>query len=528
MNIRSQSEVIDAISATHLSDGAKTAIWKRIESSLESPTSSQLQLGGRCLDLARNGRRRRHIAEWTTGAAGVAVVIGGGLYMWHHSQANPAFGGAGANRAKNQVATSVSNGIANATDNGTGNGTGNAVGNGQGPKSTGRAKMQVHLPILHSFSNAADWQVPNLSPYPFGVTTVTSTPSAPSVYEEALRPQQGTAELLVSPTPGSVNADQTTNLNAFGPRWAQTIKFMTGSLSINGQTYTVPRAYNKQKLLVLPINNGIVWCTAVAGSPGGVRPTSKLLDGATDIYYTPYRRHGGSLMTGAVKIAAVPHRWMGIDGPTIASAWTGWLPTSDVVMPKVSSDTVMHETFKLGGSLDVPTGVAPVHRAVPSWPTVFMRNLSKAAYYKSPHYLANVQSLTRTNGGFVLTVWFADATMSGRNAGMSGANYYWSEKTRKWTPIDQTYTVQTLPGWTDVGSDGVYEMQPLPVGNGSGNELDVAEMHFDPSTLTLSSIWLGDWIDGPSFVDGNSWVTVLSRDMPMTGAQPKTWTVYTP
>lgn len=502
----SKDELFDHMRQTKMPQEMKDALWQQISTELDHEPASPL--GG-----ATRTKRMAAAREWAVGAAGVAVVLIGGFAVWQHER--------GPN-GQIPAAKGVSNLAGNTASNATA--PDNSTANAASPTNT---PNQTKLPVLHSFDATQDWRQPNTSPYSSGLSTV-ATPGVPSAFEQSLRPQQGTAEVLVSPIQGGITANQVTNPNAFGPRWAQTIRFTSGSLRINGHTYTVPSTYSKQKLLVLPVDHGIVW-SPVTAEPNSLRNVPKALPGSTPLFYTPYLPHGGSLATGAKRIAAVPHSWMAPDGPVIASAWTGWLPPSQVAMPTVQSDTVRHLTFKQTGQTEQLTSASPVQGAVPGWPTVQMRDLTKSAYYKKPHDAAFVQSLTRTNGGVVMTLNFMDATMSGRNAGVTGANYYWSEQTGKWTPIDQNYTVQTLPGWTDVGSNGVYSVQPLPVGNGSGNELDVAEMHFDPATLTTSSVWMGDWLYGPSFVDGNSWVTVLSRDMPNSAtAAPKKWTVYTP
>ncbi len=364
------------------------------------------------------------------------------------------------------------------------------------------------------FNSAKDWNPHDSSPYKVGLISV-KAPKVPMTFEQTVYPETGVAEIDVSRGTGMVD---------LANHWLRPIRFDADSFQINGQTYTVPKAYRKQKIMLLPIDKGIVW--APVNQRSYVMDQPQALVGNTDIFYTPYQRHGGSLAKGMRRIAKLPHRWMGIDGPVIASAWTGWLPKNQVRMANVKSDTVYHLQFKNGGQEGQLKSVTPVTGVVQGWPTFFKQDLSKKTYYQKPHYAAYVGEMTRTLGGFVLGVGLIDETHTGRNAGIGYVNYYWSEKTGKWTPLNQSYTVQTLGGKTDIGSDGVYWEQPLPVGIQS-NDLDVAEMRFDPATLSIESIWLGNWVID-SFADGSSWVTVLYNDMPAANENPKKWTVYTP
>ncbi len=373
----------------------------------------------------------------------------------------------------------------------------------------------VNSSVLYNFDETKNWIAPNSSSYSSGLSSVI-TPKVPSAFEQSVCPENGVACIYVSRVNGLVGKS-----NPIEKDWTQEIQYNDYSFEINGQTYSVPVEYKKQQMLLLPIDKGIVWAP-VQRQPPDMSRIQQALQGTTDIFYTPYNIHGGSLANGKQLIAQLPHRWMGLDGAVIASAWTGWLPKNKVAMAHVKSDTIYHLEFTKNDQIK---SVSTVQDAVPGWTTLFMRNLVKPAYYQKPPYAAYIQSLTRTHGGFVLEVNFVDATLSGRNAGMSAAIYYWSEQTGKWTPLTQNYTVQTLVGWTDIGSNGVYWVQPCK----SGNALDVSEMHFDPTSLTIESIWLGNWFYGESFVDGNSWVVVLPDDMPNSASdQPKKWSVYTP
>lgn len=195
-------------------------------------------------------------------------------------------------------------------------------------------------------------------------------------------------------------------------------------------------------------------------------------------------------------------------------------------MPRMKEVSTYHLEYDSNGKLKIAT---PVKGSAPGWQTLQTRSMSEKSYYSSPHYAAFVQNLTRTYGGFVLDVRLLDATQSGRNSGLLDATYYWSEQTKKWTPLSQIYGVQTLNGFVQTGSNGVYWKQPSPVGDGSGSQLDVTEMYFDPSTLTTRSVWLGNWFDGPGIVDGDSWVTALPNSMMSHPVlTPEKWTVYTP
>ena len=406
--------------------------------------------------------------------------------------------------------TTISNGF---------NGNTDASTNSAVTASSATSAGNVMSTVLHSFDEANNWLRPDASAYSPGLSTV-KAPQIPSAFEQSVRPQAGVASILVSRGIGNLGAGKLS-----GTAWTQEIQYNNYAFAINGQTYVVPAKYDKQQILVLPLDHGIVWAP-VSEPPSDMNHVAQALQGATDIYYSPYQTNGGSLANGERRIAQVPHRWMGLDGPVVASAWSGWLPNNQVTMAHVQSATAYHLQFDQKSQLK---SVAPVKGAVPGWPTLFMRDLSKLSYYQKPHYAAFVRSLTRTQGGFTLSVSFMDATQSGRNAGMNSATYYWSEQTGKWTPLVQSFTVQTLGGWAQTGSNGVYWIQPSPIGNGSGNELDVTEMHFDPTSLTIQSVWLGNWFYGPSVVDGDSWEVVLPNDMPTSvSGQAKKWTVFTP
>ena|GEM_PF-2311489 len=440
-------------------------------------------------------RRAHRFAIWQTTLAGAAAVVLVGGALWGISQ--------------NHGRTPVANG---------GNlkgGMGGETSNTSSASLANGSKSQGTPPTLHAFHEATNWIQPDSSPYNSGLSTV-PVPSAPSAFEQSIRPTdtKTVAEILVSKGYGDVTSPSS---------WTQQIQFTGTELQINGQTYTVPPQYAHEQLFVLPVDGGIVWAP-IGKIPDDRMQPRKDLQGESPIFYTPYAATGGLLSTHMTTIATVPHNWLGPDGPVIASAWTGWLPQSQVAMPKVVSESANDLNFDKSDNISSVQTVT----ALPDWPTFFLQNLAKASYYKNAHYAAYIQSLTRTKGGFVMNLGFMDATKSGRNAGMTGAAYYWSEQTGKWTPLNQTYTVQTIPAWTDTGSDGVYWIQNSPI-SGPGNPLAVAEMYFNPATLKTTPIWMGDWFYGESVVDGNSWAVVLSSDEPSTaGEQVKQWTVYTP
>ncbi len=262
----------------------------------------------------------------------------------------------------------------------------------------------------------------------------------------------------------------------------------------------------------MPLSHGIVWAPAFSGRIPAT--------GYTPIFYTPYRTRGVSLAVHAHTIASLPHAWRGLDGPTAATAWTGWLPAHAIAAARVGTLTGEYAVFS--GNTEIR------HTALtesPSlWPALLDRRLARPAYDGRPHDAAAIASLTRTGGGMVLQVEFRPLAHSGVNAGLTSASYYWSEATHKWTPISQDYTVQTVPSWTSIGSDGVYGEESLPYKKG----LTVVQTAFNPTTLSLHAIWMGQWFTGASVVEGNAWLTVLPQEQPVGSKPPKSWTIYTP
>ncbi len=364
------------------------------------------------------------------------------------------------------------------------------------------------LPPSTQFNSPA-WRYQSATPHSPGLSRHASV-TAPAIYEESAAAPSAVAAIYVGRRRHQVMG---ANTNPLAGSWTKPVLFHGYTFNINGSRYTVPKADRAPHLLVLPLAQGIVW------APLPKNPTP--LTGTTPLFYTPYCAQGGSLAAGAIVIGRVPHAWYGLDGPIGASAWTGWLSQSRVAPAHVAT-LVPHQLLLKNGSVKSDT---TLRSSPPGWPTLLKRADTGSKNYQTPHYTAWPQSLIRTDGGMVLTLAFRRARDMGLNASVTSASYYWSEHTKQWTPINQNYTVQTLGAWTDAGSGAVYSMQPLPVKNG----LDVLETYFNPATLTIRSIWLGNWVYGPSFVKGRSWIVAMPSQMPKSGGnQPLAWTVYTP
>jgi len=290
--------------------------------------------------------------------------------------------------------------------------------------------------------------------------------------------------------------------------------------------YSLPGQYEGPAVLLLPVDKGIVWIPtdqkARLAHPyhvvnGRFAPDQKALAGDTVIFYTPYSKQDTSLASGAVAIGRVPHAWTGDDGPVAASAWAGWLPEGAVTMPRWKDIAARQIRFTPDGEVESVTAYGG---NLPEHPGLFDQRVKSVE--SSPYPLiTSIQEIVRTHGGFVLVVGLVPA-QGGENSGLSQTVYYWSEETRKWTPLTQLWCYQDLPGFvTAAGSGAVYWEQPLPAGDGKGNLLDVVQMYFDPASGTIRSVWLGDWFYKLDFADGRSWALEnpgLSWD----------WTVYTP
>jgi hypothetical protein len=360
------------------------------------------------------------------------------------------------------------------------------------------------------------------SPYGPGLRTVRH-PVPAGINFEAVQGRRGTLVFQrTAPSNGTHRRSQPF-------QWIRWTLSAAKPLAINGHVYWVPRRDRRMTVLVLPLATGIVWAVETPGWPGAspfqqrdgrfaVRPS--LLRGSVPVYYTPYSRHGGSLADRARLIADVPHRWMGRDGPVVASAWSAWLPRGHVRPAHVRGMTI--HTLVFG-----PAPASPIrqdrvsHAAPPAWPTLGARRVGSLGPRSTP-LAATVAALVRTKGGFVLTLAIMDPN-HGLNAGLDGAAYYWSESQDQWTPLVQVYGVQTLPNLFAVGTTALYWQLALPVAHGPSGSVHVVQVRFTPGTDTIGPVWVGNLAVGPTWVDGDSWIVGTPSD----GRRP-TWIVYTP
>ncbi len=306
---------------------------------------------------------------------------------------------------------------------------------------------------------------------------------------------------------------------------AQSVVFRTPFITVHGIHYGIPARYRDEFLLVLPLRTGIVWIPVDRRDggqplPGNAQAFAFRHPLTFPIYVTPYRTAGGSLLEKARVIAILPQKWLGAAQARAATAWTGWLPQGGVARAHLGPLTSEAMTFHVGiGYLHVAT-VQPLGGRIPVWPDYFGATVGQIARHQTP-LAAWPGSITKTQGGFVLSVSLRWAP-SGANAGMTGANYYYSMRTGKWTPLNQIYMVQTLTGTLDVGSRAVFWQQPLGT---SGNQLAVPQLWFDPKTDSIHSVWIGNWVNGPSYIDGG---TLLFQSM-SSGTKPSsTWMTYSP
>ncbi|WP_029422310.1 hypothetical protein [Alicyclobacillus macrosporangiidus] len=443
-------------------------------------------------DIARHGARRwkRGRARWRMaavwGSVACAGVAAAAVWMVH--------------------AVAVSAGGVSAT-NPPGHAGQNQTVNAQ-PETTDAFDNRLHWTGAHSYTP--------------GVQRTTVVP-APARYESSQIPTDGAvAEISVSNHAARIDPDVHGT-----PAITAQIVFDGSILRINGQSYTVPDAYRDRQLLVLPLDRGIVWSPTDPQSrsvphftmaDNRMAPNPAALQGATDIFYTPYRETGGSLADGAVRIASLPHAWKGAPWPVVASAWTGWLPADRVRQPRREEIAGYRISPKENGPQYGALQSAQKVTQFAGFPTSFRTSVPGLAKGEQP-CVAEVGSLTRTWGGFVLAVTLNDPNHGG-NAGVCEADYYWSEADNQWVPLTQIYIVQTIAGFSDAGSGSVYWEEALPAS--SGNDLYVAQMRYDPKTNTMQSLWLGNWVYGASFVDGDSWVVQMPDQM------QKGWTVYSP
>lgn len=364
------------------------------------------------------------------------------------------------------------------------------------------AQMVNAAPKPPEFNAQTMWHKPNGSPYGAGLTT-RKTVLSPAALEETTAPRTGGALITVAGPQEPLTTHTT---------WTREIRFRGPRLLINGMSYLIPGPYRRHGIFLLPLNHGIVWAPSSSG------PITAA--GYTPIFYTPYRARGGSLAVHAHTIASLPHAWRGFNGPTAATAWTGWLPAHAIAPARVGHLTGEYAVF--AGNTKIRNTALTASPSL--WPALLDRRLARPAYTGRPHNAAAIASLTRTNGGMVLQAAFRPVGRPGANAGLTSASYYWSETTYQWTPIAQDYTVQTVPSWTSVGSDGVYGEESLPYQKG----LAVVQTAFSPATLSLHAIWLGQWFTGAAVVAGNAWLTVLPHAQSVGSKPPKSWTIYTP
>lgn len=307
---------------------------------------------------------------------------------------------------------------------------------------------------------------------------------------------------------------------------ARSVVFRTPFITVHGIHYAIPAQYRGQFLLVLPLRTGIVWIPvnrANGGQPrfGDAQVFAFRHPLTYPIYVTPYRTTGGSLLDGAHLIATLPQKWLGAAQARGATAWTGWLPQGAVARAHLGALTSEAMTFhdSKGGYESVAT-VRPLGGRIPVWPGYFAGTVGHIGPHQTP-LVAWPWSITRTQGGFVLNVSLRWAP-SGANAGMTGANYYYSMRTGKWTPLNQVYMVQTLTGTQDVGSQAVFWQQPLGT---RGNQTAIPQLWFDPETDSIQSVWIGNWVNGPSYIDGG---TLLFQSKSSGRKPSSTWMTYSP
>lgn len=296
-----------------------------------------------------------------------------------------------------------------------------------------------------------------------------------------------------------------------GVAWEKTIRVGDlHSFTVNGRLYTVPPADVGEATFVLPIAAGIVWGVHRAKTPpappvsygGGLSHVSaQEFQGSTEIYYTPYTAKGGPLTKGARAIADVPDAFTSLNGPFAASAWTGWLPPASV-LPAEGARVVAHVVHYSKAQRIVSDALHT--QSVPGWPTLFLRQVGTVQPGKMPCVVTGLQ-LDRTVGGIVLQVQLWDAN-HGMSAGMSEADYYWSQASARWTPLAQLYGVQALVSFMDVGSRAVYWQEALPLPGATDGGVILAQMRFDPKTRAMTPVWAGGFLYAQTFVDGSAWV----------------------
>jgi len=351
--------------------------------------------------------------------------------------------------------------------------------------------------------------------------------STPWTYEALTLPQYGAGHLVFADRVGPPPTD-------WPYTWTRAIaQGALEQVTVEGEHYTVPETLRGMDISVLPLAKGMVWLALPPKGPeNAAGPTlgmkslnAAALAGATALYYTPYAPHGGSLLDHRTQIAVLPHRWLGFDGPVAASAWSAWLPQGRV-RPAASVAAAAHELFY--SASDRPTADRVVTDDLPGYPSLFLRAVPGLG--PGQHALvAWVQTMARTAGGFVLEVQFFDTNYGLGASGLFLAAYYWSESANNWTPLTQVFGAQDIMSFIDVGSSAVYWQQALPAGSGDDQQLDLAQMRFDPLSLAISPVWAGDYIYGVSYADGRTWVHDMLHEGPDPNAPAvSVWTQNTP
>ncbi len=168
-------------------------------------------------------------------------------------------------------------------------------------------------------------------------------------------------------------------------------------VTVGSTRYRLPAGVNPAQVLVLPLAHGILWTVRPASTLAASPPIPPPTPGTrTRIAYTPYRRAGGSLATGAVTL--------------------GWLPR--------------HWDFALAG---IPTAwIAPGHRAagVTSPAAAGIGPLGVPALTGIRGH-AVVTRLVRVHGGAVIVL----ATQGNAMTGMPGYLFLFRERRRTLRPV---------------------------------------------------------------------------------------------
>jgi len=284
-------------------------------------------------------------------------------------------------------------------------------------------------------------------------------------------------------------------------RETATVYHHAAEITVHGIHYRVPLADRKGNLMVLLLQNGIVWTATpdIALDPMQSNAFAFVHPQFYRIYDTPYRETDGSLLTGARILASIPQRWLGAQEPRLASAWTGWLAQRDVEFARVQDLSSQDVSFNQAAGDPVrPVKVRTERGQVPYFPDFLSAQTGTRRPRQTPLF-AMPQALRAMQGGFMLTVATRWDLAGGSQSGMTEANYYYSTRTGKWTPLNQMYVVQTVTGFVTADARAAFWQQLLPA---EGANLTVGQMWFDPQTLTLIPVWLGNLIMGPDYLSG--------------------------